>query len=126
VLELGRAPGLAGTAVGEIQERLTAVAAASGAKKARIVVLPTVLLVSLERGEWTTIEATPQLGDTLRLEDQNSALYVLVEEAERGKLGVGPERAGLDLVEVLDDVERPQASAGLDRARRSSGTSMSS
>jgi uncharacterized membrane protein YjjP (DUF1212 family) len=85
VLELGRALGLAGAAVGEIQERLTAVAAASGARDARIVVLPTVLLVAFGPGEWTTIEATPQLTDTLRL-DQISALYALVEEAERGDI----------------------------------------
>ena len=36
ILELGRALSLAGAAVGETQERLTAIAVASGAREARI------------------------------------------------------------------------------------------
>jgi uncharacterized membrane protein YjjP (DUF1212 family) len=83
VLELGRALSLAGTAVGETEERLTAVAAASGAPRARIVVLPTALLIAFGRAGWATIEPVPQLGGALRL-DQISTLYELVGEAERG------------------------------------------
>lgn len=48
VLEAGRALSLAGTAVGETQERLTRIAAAGGAPAARIVVLPTTLLARLQ------------------------------------------------------------------------------
>jgi uncharacterized membrane protein YjjP (DUF1212 family) len=85
VLELGRALSLAGTAVSETQERLTAVAAASGAHDARIVVLPTALMIAFGRAGWATIESIPQLAGALRL-DQISALYELVDEAERGAI----------------------------------------
>ena len=40
VLGLGRSLALAGAAVSETQERLTAVAAAGGAEEARVIVLP--------------------------------------------------------------------------------------
>jgi uncharacterized membrane protein YjjP (DUF1212 family) len=83
VLELGRALALAGTAVSETQERLTAVAAASGIPDARVVVLPTALIISLGPAGLASIESIPQFGGGLRL-DQISALYDLVGEAERG------------------------------------------
>jgi uncharacterized membrane protein YjjP (DUF1212 family) len=83
VLEAGAALALAGAAVGETQERLTRIAAASGAPDARIVVLPTALMIAFGRAGWATIESIPQFAATLRL-DQVSALYELVEEAERG------------------------------------------
>lgn len=85
MLELGRALSLAGTAVSETQERLTAVAAASGANEARIVVLPTALIIALGRAGWATIESIPQLAGTWRL-DQISALYELIDEAEHGEV----------------------------------------
>jgi uncharacterized membrane protein YjjP (DUF1212 family) len=85
ILELGRALSLAGTAVGETQARLTTIAAASGATEARIVVLPTALIISFGRGGWATIESIPQLAGAFRL-DQISALYELVDEAERGRV----------------------------------------
>lgn len=83
VLELGRALSLAGAAVSETQERLTTIAAANGAHDARIVVLPTALIIAFGRARWATIEAIPQMTGALRL-DQISALYDLVKEAERG------------------------------------------
>jgi uncharacterized membrane protein YjjP (DUF1212 family) len=83
VLELGRALSLAGTAVSETHDRLTRIAAANGADDARIVVLPTALLIAFGRAHWTTIEPIQQSEGTLRL-DQISALYDLVKEAERG------------------------------------------
>src|SRR5690349_3577028 len=83
VLELGRALSLAGTAVSETQERLVRVAESSGADEARIVVLPTALIISFGRAGWATIESIPQLAGPMRL-DQISALYELVDEAERG------------------------------------------
>jgi uncharacterized membrane protein YjjP (DUF1212 family) len=83
VLELGRALSLAGTAVSETQDRLTAVAAASGAPEARVIVLPTALMIAFGRAGWATIDVIPQLGGDLRL-DQISTLYELVDEAERG------------------------------------------
>ena len=61
------------------------------------------LLVAFGRGEWTTIEATPQLAETLRL-DQISALYALVEEAERGEVDPAD---GLRRLERIDDM-RPR------------------
>jgi uncharacterized membrane protein YjjP (DUF1212 family) len=83
VLELGRALSLAGAPVSETQERLTRVARANGVPDARVVVLPTALLISLGRGRPSTIEAIPQHRGGLRL-DQISALYDLVRGAERG------------------------------------------
>ncbi len=88
VLELGRALSLAGAAVSETQERLTTIAAANGARDARIVVLPTALMVAFGPARWATIEAIPQLAGALRL-DQVSALYELVKEAERGAVEPG-------------------------------------
>ena len=85
VLGLGRSLALAGAAVSETQERLTAVAAASGAQQARVVVLPTALIIAFGRAGSATIESIPQLGAGLRL-DQISALYELVGEAERGQV----------------------------------------
>jgi uncharacterized membrane protein YjjP (DUF1212 family) len=87
VLELGRSLALAGAAVSETQERLTAVAVASGVQDARVVVLPTALMLSFGHAGAATIESIPQFGAGLRL-DQISALYVLVGKAERG--GVQP------------------------------------
>jgi uncharacterized membrane protein YjjP (DUF1212 family) len=47
------------------------------------VVLPTALIIAFGRAGNATIESVPQLAGTLRL-DQISALYELVQEAERG------------------------------------------
>jgi uncharacterized membrane protein YjjP (DUF1212 family) len=69
--------------VGETQERLTRIAEASGGHDARVVVLPTALMIAVGRAGWATIESTPQHATALRL-DQVSALYELVGEAERG------------------------------------------
>jgi len=85
VLELGRALALAGAAVSETQERLTAVAAASGVQGARVVVLPTALIIAFGRAGSATIESIPQSAGSLRL-DQISALYELVSEVERGEV----------------------------------------
>jgi uncharacterized membrane protein YjjP (DUF1212 family) len=83
LLELGRMLSLAGTAVSETQERLTAIAAAAGADDARVIVLPTALMIAFGRAGWATIESIPQLAGGLRL-DQISVLYELIHEAERG------------------------------------------
>jgi uncharacterized membrane protein YjjP (DUF1212 family) len=82
VLEVGRALSLAGAAVSETQDRLTAIAAANGARDARIVVLPTALIVSMGRADWATVESIPMFGGASRL-DQISTLYELVARAER-------------------------------------------
>lgn len=84
VLEIGRALALAGAAVSETQDRLRRIAVANGVEDARIVVLPTALLIAFGRAGWTTVESVPQItGGALRL-DQISALYELVKEAELG------------------------------------------
>ena len=85
VLELGRELSLAGAAVSETQDRLTRIAAATGADDARIIVLPTALMIAFGRAGWATIESIPQFASALRL-DQVSALYELVEEAEHGRV----------------------------------------
>ena len=83
MLELGRALIVAGTAVSETQERLQRVAAASADADARVIVLPTALIIAFGPARSATVESIPQLAETLRL-DQISALYELVDEAERG------------------------------------------
>ncbi len=83
MLELGRALALADTAVSETQDRLTAIAAASGVRGARVIVLPTALILAFGQAGTATVETIPQFGGRLRL-DQISALYHLVSEAERG------------------------------------------
>jgi uncharacterized membrane protein YjjP (DUF1212 family) len=88
LLEVGRSLSLAGAAVSETQERLTRIAAANGAAHARIVVLPTALLIATAPGHQATVEAIPPLTGALRL-DQISVLYRIVKEAERGRLGPG-------------------------------------
>jgi hypothetical protein len=60
VLEVGRELGFAGTPVSETQDRLTRIAAAGGAPEARIVVLPTALVIALGRGGRTMVESVPQ------------------------------------------------------------------
>lgn len=84
VLEVGRALTLAGTEVSETQERLARIAAANGAPDARIVALPTALLIGFGRAGRVTIESVPQRTGALRL-DQISALYDLTKKAERAK-----------------------------------------
>jgi uncharacterized membrane protein YjjP (DUF1212 family) len=85
LLEVGRALSLAGTSVSETQERLLRIAAANGARAARIIVLPTALFIALGPADSATIESVPQLSGALRL-DQISVLYELVRNAERGEL----------------------------------------
>jgi uncharacterized membrane protein YjjP (DUF1212 family) len=88
VLELGRALSLSGTAVSETQERLTRIAAAYGAPDARVVVLPTALVIGFGRAGRATIESVPQVASPLRL-DQISALYELVKKAQDGSVTPG-------------------------------------
>lgn len=94
LLQLGRAMNQAGTAVSETQERLERIAAAYGTEGARILVLPTTLIVSLGRAETATIEKVPQVGALLRL-DQISALFELVRRAERAGVSLTDGRARL-------------------------------
>lgn len=94
VLEVGRALSLAGTAVSETQERLRRIAAANGVPDARVVVLPTALMIGFGRAGLATIESIPQRTGALRL-DQISALYELIKKAERGT--VTPEIGLTDL-----------------------------
>jgi threonine/serine exporter ThrE len=94
VLQLGRAMNQPGAAVSETQERLERIAAAYGARGARIVVLPTTLIVSLGRAETGTIEKVPQVGTLLRL-DQISDLFELVGRAERARVSVSDGRSRL-------------------------------
>ncbi|HEX4188521.1 MAG TPA: threonine/serine exporter family protein [Solirubrobacteraceae bacterium] len=101
VLELGRALSLSGAAVSETQERLTTVAATSGIPDARVVVLPTVLIIALGRADWATVESIPQFGGGLRL-DQVSAVYELVQAAERGEIAAAE---GLHHLQEIRDMQ---------------------
>lgn len=97
VLGLGRALSQSGAAVSETEERLLRIAAAAGARDARIVVLPTAIMIAFGQARWTAIEAIRQTDGTLRL-DQISALYDLVSDAERGKIEPGD---GLDRLDAI-------------------------
>ena len=61
------------------------IAAAIGASDARVVVLPTALMIAFGRAGWATIESIPQFAGALRL-DQISVLYQLIHRAERGEV----------------------------------------
>ena len=89
LLELGRALALAGAAVSETQERLTRIAAANGARDARIVVFPTTLMIATGGAREATIETIPQANGALRL-DQVSVLYDVIKLAETGELEPSP------------------------------------
>lgn len=101
ILELGRGLSLAGTAVSETQDRLMTVAEANGAPDARVVVLPTTLIVSLGQAQRATLELVPQRTGALRL-DQISALYEVVKRAERGEIAP---KAGLDELRAVRDMK---------------------
>ncbi len=100
VLEIGRALSLSGAAVSETQERLTAIAAANEMYDARILVLPTALIISLGRADWAAVESIPQLTDSWRL-DQVSALYELVGRAERGDVGPAEGLSALERIRAM-------------------------
>jgi len=100
VLELGSALSLAGTAVGETQERLIRVAGANGLPDARIVVLPTALLLSFGRAHPTTIEPIPQHDGELRL-DQIAELYELARRAARGAIAPAAGLAALRRIHAM-------------------------
>lgn len=85
LLYLGSALTAAGEAVNQIEEHLVKVAAAYGAPHARVSVLPTYVVVSLEPGRPATLEPTRQLRGGLRL-DQTAAVYDVLRVAERGEV----------------------------------------
>jgi uncharacterized membrane protein YjjP (DUF1212 family) len=84
LLYLGSALTAAGEAVNQVEEHLRRVAAAYGAPRARVSVLPTYLVVVLEPGRPATLEPTRQLRGVLRL-DQTAALFEVLKAAERGE-----------------------------------------
>lgn len=77
MLEIGRALSLSGTAVSETQERLTRIAAANGEPDARVVVLPTALMIGFGRAGWATLESIPQVAILLVAGAINALMYVL-------------------------------------------------
>ncbi|GAA2716406.1 MULTISPECIES: threonine/serine exporter family protein [Actinoplanes] len=85
LLFLGSALTAAGEAVNQIEERLLRVAAAYGAPQARVSVLPTYVVLSLEPGRPATLEPTRALRGGLRL-DQTTAVYDVLRAAERGEV----------------------------------------
>jgi uncharacterized membrane protein YjjP (DUF1212 family) len=86
--------------VSETQERLATIAAANHEHEARIVVLPTALIVSLGRGTTAAVESIPQQVGTWRL-DQISALYELVDRAERGDVEPADGLRALDRIRAM-------------------------
>ena len=87
VVELGAAMNNAGQPVYVVQERLTKIAGAYGARAATVSAFPTYLMVTMGRGEPSAIELTTALTGSPRL-DQVAALDVLLQQAEQG--GIRP------------------------------------
>ncbi|RZU49443.1 uncharacterized membrane protein YjjP (DUF1212 family) [Krasilnikovia cinnamomea] len=85
LLYLGSGLTAAGEAVNRIEDRLRRVAAAYGATRLRVSVLPTYLVIALEPGQPAALEPTPQLRGTLRL-NQTAALYDVLKAAERAEV----------------------------------------
>jgi uncharacterized membrane protein YjjP (DUF1212 family) len=101
LLLLGSALTAAGEAVNEINEHLQSVAAAYGAPSAKIVVLPTFVVVALDPTRPATLEPTGQLHGALRL-DQTSALFDVLKRAVRAEI-----RPADGSREILDLVDMP-------------------
>ena len=83
VVQLGAAMNAAGEPVYVVQDRLTKMAAAYGARSATVSAFPTYLMVTMGRGEPAVVELTASLGGSPRL-DQVAALDHLLDDAERG------------------------------------------
>ncbi|HKE74053.1 MAG TPA: threonine/serine exporter family protein [Acidimicrobiales bacterium] len=98
LLFLGSALTAAGEAVNEIEDHLHAVAAAYGAPDARLVVLPTFVVVSLDPGRPATLEPTRQLRGGLRL-DQTSAVWAVLKSARGGD--IDPAEGSLRVLEAV-------------------------
>jgi uncharacterized membrane protein YjjP (DUF1212 family) len=108
LLYLGSALTAAGEAVNQVEEHLRRVAAAYGAPRARVSVLPTYLVVALEPGRPATLEPTRQLRGVLRL-DQTAALFDVLKAAERG--GLSPEEGSHRIQQIVDRSPRFGASS---------------
>jgi uncharacterized membrane protein YjjP (DUF1212 family) len=85
LVELGAAMNTAGQPVYVVQERLTNLASAYGARGVRVSAFPTYLMVTMGHGEPAAVELTTPLTGSLRL-DQVAALDRLMRQAERGAL----------------------------------------
>ena len=82
---LGSAMNAVAEPVYSVQQRLTQIAAAYGARGARIGAYPTTLLITLGHGESATLELTTPLSSTPRL-DQIAALHELIDDAEHARI----------------------------------------
>ena len=98
LLYLGSGLTAAGEAVNEIQDHLEVVAGAYGAPEARIVVLPTFVVVSLEPSRPVTLEPTAQLRGVLRL-DQTTAVFDVLKLARVG--GIDPAEGSRRVLESI-------------------------
>ncbi len=96
LLDLGVALTMTGDAVSEIQLRLRSVAQAYGFQRARISVLPTLLIVALGGGEAAAIATIASMRQ-LRL-DQASGVIRLADAAAAGELPASDARAALKRV----------------------------
>ncbi len=85
VVQLGAAMNAAGEPVYVVQDRLTNVAAAYGARGATVSAFPTYLMVTMGHGEPAAVEVTASLSSSPRL-DQIAALDHLLQDAERGEI----------------------------------------
>ena len=85
VAELGAAMSTVGEPVYVVQERLTRVAGAYGARSATVSAFPTYLMVSLGLGKPAAVELTTTLSESPQL-DQIAALDLLLTEAERAAI----------------------------------------
>ena len=83
IVQLGAAMTAAGEPVYVVQDRLTKMAAAYGARTATVSAFPTYLMVTMGRGEPAAVEVTTSLSSSPRL-DQIAALDHLLQDAERG------------------------------------------
>ena len=84
VVQLGAAMNAAGEPVYVVQDRLTKMAAAYGARAATVSAFPTYLMVTMGRGEPAVVELTASLGASPRL-DQVAALDHLLAGRRTGR-----------------------------------------
>jgi uncharacterized membrane protein YjjP (DUF1212 family) len=83
IVRLGAAMTATGEAVYDVQDRLTKIAAAYGARGATVSAFPTYIMVTMGRGAPAAVELTTPLSSSPRL-DQIAAVDRLLQDADRG------------------------------------------
>ena len=109
LLEMGHALIDAGDAVNHVESTIRNVAEINGVGNVDVIVLPSALILSLQRGDSISTEVRTSRASALRL-DQIDDVFQLVGEAERGE--IDPAEGRRELLRIRR-AERPESTAVL-------------